>query len=545
MHQFNSNLTTKTKLVQFPQLSETEIKFVAVFFEAQHNDSRTNVAIAMTAAEKGAHIANYCEVNKILVDETTGVAQGVRVVDKIGDKSFEVKAAKIIFAGGPFTDLMRELENDENPDSGNFKPAVQGASGTHIVLPGYYCPRDVGLLDYNTSDGRFLFFLPWQGHTLVGTTDKQCGPETLPTPPEDEVQWLLNETAKYLNKDLRVRRSDVLSAWRGWRPLAADPHADADAPVSRDHVISENPRCVKLLKRKENTCFAHPSLTPRRTKIMFVAGGKWTTWREMAQDAVDKITTKVCTTKTFGLIGAAGFSKNLPIKLVQKYGIDIDVADHLVKAYGGQAWEVANLNEFDLIHPKFPYINAEVVYACRNEYAQTVEDVITRRTRLAFLNKKAALQSINKVADVMAKELKWSEEETSRQIDFCNEYVQNGFGGSEVVKSGAKLRAATFRDVIEIFNAIDVDKSGSVTKEEVGTASALLGFSLTSDELDDAFQHMDSDGNGRVDLQEFEEWWNSKDEAGDNDFHRQFHEGLTIGSDINKIHRMGSGTMLG
>jgi glycerol-3-phosphate dehydrogenase len=99
----------------------------------------------------------------------------------------------------------------------------------------------MGLLDYNTSDGRFLFMLPWEKHTLIGTTDTKGPAETLPNPPEDEVEWLLAESRKYLTPDMKVRRSDVLSAWRGWRPLAVDPHAAPGAPASRDHVISENP----------------------------------------------------------------------------------------------------------------------------------------------------------------------------------------------------------------------------------------------------------------------------------------------------------------
>lgn len=125
----------------------------------------------------------------------------------------------------------------------------------------------MGLLDYNTSDGRFLFILPWENHTLIGTTDTKGPAETLPNPPEDEVEWLLAECRTYLSPELKIRRSDVLSAWRGWRPLAVDPHAPADAPASRDHVISENPE----------------------TGVIFVAGGKWTTWREMAEEVVDRV----------------------------------------------------------------------------------------------------------------------------------------------------------------------------------------------------------------------------------------------------------------
>ena len=134
-------------------------------------------------------------------------AVGVRAKDNMSSDAFSIHANKIIFCGGPFTDGMRALESPTK--EAPAKPAVKGASGTHIVLPGYYSPNEMGLLDYNTSDGRFLFFLPWEGHTLVGTTDKLCEPESKPTAPEDEVQWLLNECGRYLASDLRVRRSDV------------------------------------------------------------------------------------------------------------------------------------------------------------------------------------------------------------------------------------------------------------------------------------------------------------------------------------------------
>jgi glycerol-3-phosphate dehydrogenase len=296
-----SYILTKRKAKEiFPQLSGKDIKYCAVFYEAQHNDSRTNIAIAMSAAEYGAHIANYVEmVDTIRNDE--GKVVGVKALDRMTLKEFDIHAKHVVFAGGPFTDSMREMESSSssslnNSDDGNdnpphtttpMKPAIAGASGTHIVLPGYYCPANIGLLDYNTSDGRFLFFLPWEKHTLVGTTDTKCPAETLPTPPEDEVQWILNECEKYLSKDLHVRRSDVLSAWRGWRPLAVDPHAPPGAPVSRDHVISENPD----------------------TGVLFVAGGKWTTWREMSEEVVDKIVGESgpkCKTLDISLFGGDG-----------------------------------------------------------------------------------------------------------------------------------------------------------------------------------------------------------------------------------------------
>ena len=126
--------------------------------------ARTNLAIALTAASKGAAIANYCEAAGFLSED--GRVVGANVVDRVAGDAFEVRAKAVVFCGGPFTDALRNLEaaavSDDPP-----APAVRGASGTHVVLPGYYCPRDMGLLDYNTSDGRFLFFLPWLGHALV------------------------------------------------------------------------------------------------------------------------------------------------------------------------------------------------------------------------------------------------------------------------------------------------------------------------------------------------------------------------------------------
>jgi len=145
----------------------------------------------------------------------------------------------------------------------------------------------MGLLDYNTSDGRFLFILPWEGHTLIGTTDRMGPAETSPRAPEEDIEWLLKESAKYLTPDLQFRRSDVLSAWRGWRPLAADPHAAPDAPASRDHVISENPT----------------------TGVIFIAGGKWTTWREMAEEVTDRVVDgkgTPCKTLDLKLFGGEG-----------------------------------------------------------------------------------------------------------------------------------------------------------------------------------------------------------------------------------------------
>jgi len=414
-------LGKKAAAQRFPQLNVDGLKYCAVFYEAQHNDARTNLAIALTAAEKGADICNYIQAIDLIKDATTGKVTGAKVLDRMTGKTWNISAKKIVLAAGPFTDELRRMESDAESGASKqleHKDAVRGASGTHIVLPSYFMPRELGLLDYNTSDGRFMFMVPWLGHTLVGTTDKLNPAHTLPDTPEAEIEWLINETQKHLRKDLKIRRSDVLSAWRGWRPLAHDPHAaEGEDHASRDHVISENPH----------------------TGVIFIAGGKWTTWREMAEEVVDMVVGPQgarCRTLDIKLHGGEGYSEILATQLMQKYGMEKDVAEHLASTYGDRAWEVCEYSEpTGLEWPRFgkplvegfPHIEAEVVYACR-EYACTVEDVLSRRTRLAFLNKEAAIQAIPKVADIMAKELGWNAKIRKEQISAARHYIDS-YGG--------------------------------------------------------------------------------------------------------------------
>jgi glycerol-3-phosphate dehydrogenase len=420
-------MTARTTRRLFPQLDTESFQYCAVFYEAGHNDARTNVAIALSAAQHGAHIANYVEVVDLLRDASSAKVVGAVVTDRMTGATFNIRAKKVLFAGGPFTDGLREMETA--PDaSKETTPAVKGSWGTHIVLPGYYLPKGMGLLDANTSDGRFMFIVPWQGHTLVGTTDVLGPAETSPEAPEDDVAWLLNECSKYLSPQIKPCISDVSSAWRGWRPLAADPHAPPNAPVSRDHVISENPQ----------------------SGVIFIAGGKWTTWREMAQEAIDRAALQSdhagpCRTLDIVLHGGDGYSDRLSFELLHMYPqLTPDVAEHLVRTYGGLArkvCQIAHQNDmngqlmlgkkkaghvgggFDRLVPNFPYIEAEVVYACR-EYACTVEDVLSRRTRLAFLDFHAAELALDRVTQIMSHEWGWSKSVAAKQREAARKYIQ-------------------------------------------------------------------------------------------------------------------------
>ncbi len=193
-----------------------------------------------------------------------------------------------------------------NPSA--LKPIVQASSGVHVTLPNYYSPRSLGLLDPQTSDGRVIFFLPWQGNTIAGTTDSPAAVESNPVPKEDDIQWILEEIRNYLSPDIKVRRGDVLSAWSGLRPLVRDPNSTktGTAGLVRNHLI-----------------------TVSEEGLLTIAGGKWTTYREMAEETVDRAIKEFslqdrvknngkCVTEHVRLVGSDGWSPNMFISLIQR-----------------------------------------------------------------------------------------------------------------------------------------------------------------------------------------------------------------------------------
>ena len=383
-----------------------------------------NVSLAMTAALYGSTVVNHMEVTG-LVKDASGKLCGARMKDVIPGKDgqeaeeFTIRAKGIINATGPFTDSIRKM------DEPSTKEIVAPSSGVHVILPGYYSPSNMGLIDPSTSDGRVIFFLPWQGNTIAGTTDAPTEITPHPEPSEKDINWILSEIRGYLAPDINVDRSDVLAAWSGIRPLVRDPNKTSSQALVRNHLISVS-----------------------SSGLLTCAGGKWTTYRQMAEEAVDEAinTFKLkprevnsvpdisgvggsglvadgavldgsCQTHQVRLIGAHGFSKTLFINLIQHFGLETDVAKHLTESYGDRAWQVAALSSptkarFPVrgqrISALYPFVDGEVRYAVRHEYAQTAVDVIARRTRLAFLNAEAALEALPNVIDLMGEELNWS-----------------------------------------------------------------------------------------------------------------------------------------
>ncbi|KAL8948831.1 MAG: hypothetical protein Q9222_005015 [Ikaeria aurantiellina] len=421
-------LTKSRALDAFPMLKKENLFGALVYYDGAHNDSRMNVSLAMTAALYGATVVNHVEVTGLEKD-ADGKLIGARVKDRVDEKNgrkaqeFSIRAKGIINATGPFTDAIRKMDEPQTSE------IVAPSSGVHVILPGYYSPSKMGLIDPHTSDGRVIFFLPWQGNTIAGTTDAPTAISQNPIAGEEEINWILSEIRGYLAPDLNVRRGDVLAAWSGIRPLVKDPHSKNTESLVRNHLISVSD-----------------------SGLLTCAGGKWTTYRQMAEEAVDEAINRydlrtsaliqaprvsgsemiddaaaldgTCQTHQVRLVGAHGFSNTLFINLIQHFGLESIVAKHLTESYGDRAWTVAALSapteqRYPVrglkISALYPFIDGEIRYAVRHEYAQTAVDVLARRTRLAFLNAQAALEALPTVIDLMSEELQWDKKRQDRE----------------------------------------------------------------------------------------------------------------------------------
>lgn len=387
----------------FPMLRAHNLAGGVVYYDGQQNDTRMNVALILTAIQHGAVAANHMEVISLRKDAASKIT-GAQVRDRLTGEEFHIKAKGVINATGPFCDGIRKMDDPSATD------IVAPSSGVHITFPGYFSPRGMGLLDPATSDGRVIFFLPWQGSTIAGTTDVAAKVEPHPLPGEQEIQWILDEVRNYLNTDVTVKRSDVMSAWSGLRPLVKDPSARDTQSLVRNHMINVSD-----------------------SGLLTISGGKWTTYREMAEQTVDKAIEAYqlkplhdCCTTQVRLIGSHSWSRTMYVRLLQEYGLDTDVAKHLSDSYGDRAWSVCSIMEPTgtrypvhgvRLDSQLPYVEAEVRYATRCEYAVKAADFIARRSRMSFLNTEATIEALPRIIDIMGEELDWSE--TRKQSEFA------------------------------------------------------------------------------------------------------------------------------
>lgn len=405
----------------FPTLARKgknrSLKGTVVYYDGQMNDSRVNVGLACTAALAGAAVLNHAEVVSFLKDEAGERIIGARIRDNLSGKEFETYAKVIVNAAGPFCDSVRKMADKD------ARTMICPSSGVHIVLPDYYSPEGMGLIVPKTKDGRVVFMLPWLGRTVAGTTDSNTIITPLPEPHEDEIQFILDAISDYLN--VKVRRTDVLSAWSGIRPLATDPSAKNTESISRDHVVTED----------------YPGLVT-------IAGGKWTTYRSMAEDAVNaaiksgKLSpTSNSLTHNLRLVGGDGWDPASFTVLAQQYvrmkktygdkvvpgAMDTAIAKHLSHAYGGLAERVAAIAQNEHLGKRlahgYPFLEAEVAYCARHEYCESAVDFIARRCRLAFLDTDAAGRAVPRVIEILATEHNWDKSRQKQEFEKATEFL--------------------------------------------------------------------------------------------------------------------------
>uniref|UniRef100_A0A8C3TRZ8 Glycerol-3-phosphate dehydrogenase n=1 Tax=Catharus ustulatus TaxID=91951 RepID=A0A8C3TRZ8_CATUS len=507
----SSYVLTKARALElFPMLRRDRLVGAIVYYDGQHNDARMNLAIALTAARYGAVTANYTEVQQLLKEPGTGGRLrvcGVRCRDVLTGKEFDVRAKCVINATGPFTDSVRKMDDEKVPN------ICQPSAGVHIVMPGYYSPDNMGLLDPATSDGRVIFFLPWEKMTIAGTTDSPTDVTSHPIPTEEDINFILSEVRNYLGADVEVRRGDVLAAWSGIRPLVTNPDSKDTQSLSRNHVV-----------------------TVSDSGLITVAGGKWTTYRAMARDTIDaavrehSLPAGSCQTMGLQLEGAQDWSPTLYIRLVQDYGLESEVAQHLASTYGGKAFEVAKIAQVTgkrwpivgkRLVSEFPYIEAEVVYGVK-EYARTAVDIISRRTRLAFLNVQAAEEALPRIVDIMAKELNWAERCVTEGVDGSGSLafpLQEQLEAARTFlyyEMGYKVKTDQLTDSSEIsllpadierykkrFHMFDKDKKGFITILDVQRVLQSISVQMDENTLHEILNEVDLNKNGQVELNEF------------------------------------------
>ncbi|TNE58067.1 MAG: FAD-dependent oxidoreductase [Bacteroidetes bacterium] len=371
-----------------------------LYYDGQLDDARYCLALVQSAALEGATILNHLEITGFDKDEQ-GRIQTAQARDGLSGKACVIRARVFLNCTGPQADIVRQMANPA------LEPVISPSKGVHAMLPlAVLGNPDTALLIPKTADGRVVFAVPFQDKLLVGTTDEHYPhPEQEPSLLATEVRFLQDTLKPYLQEPADTQQ--VTAGFGGLRPLLAPKRSarqKATKKLVRDHEVEQDPT----------------------SGLFSLLGGKWTTYRLMACDAIDAVCKSLgvraeCSTRDHSLAGANDFSPVVSTVLQQDYHLPADIAQHLAANYGSAATQVAALLQHDpklgaRLAPAYPFIRAEVVYAVQQEMACTLRDFLARRIRLEILDWEVALQAIPVVADLMGAELNWSAAEKERQV---------------------------------------------------------------------------------------------------------------------------------
>jgi glycerol-3-phosphate dehydrogenase len=385
----DSKILSKEKTLSLIPTIETEgLKGGVIYYDGQFDDARLIMNMVQTAHEQGALILNYIKVTGFMKKDSC--ISGVIARDEETGQEYQIKGRVVVNATGAFSDDVRGL------DDSAAKPIIAPSQGVHLVLDKSFLPGETAIMIPQTDDGRVLFAIPWHDRVVVGTTDTPVTKVlTEPIPLAEEIDFILSHAARYLTKD--PNRSDVLSAFAGLRPLVRQGDVKNTAEISRDHTLHISP-----------------------SGLLTIAGGKWTTYRKMAEDTIDQAIILA------GLDHELSATENLNI---HGYHKNAEVFGDL-SIYGSDAPQINKLFDenkvyHQLIHPDKKSRIGEIIWSVRKEMARTVEDFLARRTRHLLLDAKVTLEMAPVVAEWMAKELKRSRSWQKSQILDYNKIAQN------------------------------------------------------------------------------------------------------------------------
>ena len=372
-----------------PTLEPEGLRGGVVYYDGQFDDARLAIALMLTFEDHGGVALNYTPVEGLIKDGTKVV--GVRFRDAETGTVHEVRGKAIVNATGVYVDAIRVM------DDAKAQKIVAPSQGVHIVLDRSFLPGDHAIMIPKTDDGRVLFAVPWHNVVVVGTTDTPVQDAPIePRPLQEELTFLMEHAARYLAKD--PKPSDVLSTYTGLRPLVKQGTTSRTAKLSREHtlIVSEG-------------------------GLITITGGKWTTYRNMAQDTVNRaievagLTPVPCPTKNMRL---HGFRRDPEPDPFGVYGSDAPALREVLAEQPG--WDQP-------LHPRLPYLAGEAVWAVRCESARTVEDVLARRMRALLLDAKASIEAAPRVAELMAGELgydaAWVEQQVREYTEVATGYV--------------------------------------------------------------------------------------------------------------------------
>lgn len=386
----SKSLSKEETLELIPTLEPEGLRGGVIYYDGQFDDARLAINIAQSCADSGGTLVNYMKVKGLL--KTSDMVSGVVAEDLETGKEHRLHSRVVINATGVFVDDIIKMDNPE------AKNIVRPSQGVHIVLDKEFLPGDSAIMVPKTEDGRVLFVVPWNNKAIVGTTDTPVkSPSLEPRALEEEVAFILEHAAKYLSKD--PSREDVQSVFAGLRPLVSTEDGKSTAQISRSHTLM-----VSI------------------SGLVTITGGKWTTYRKMGEDTIDKAALIA------GLEERPSKTKDLRIHGWLK---NVNREDPLF-FYGSDVIAIRKLinREPELgepLHKGLPVIKAQVVWAAQNEMARTVEDFLSRRTRALLLNARASIEMAPEVARILAKELgkneDWEQTQIKAYIALANEYI--------------------------------------------------------------------------------------------------------------------------